>query len=90
MKPLLVINQDRWVPGQAPPEGYDIIWTYGEDVPAVQMVHTKADRRFGAACAALTGILADKGGTRYHSEGGVIRASICAADMLLAELDKPT
>ena len=90
MKPLLVINQDHWLPGQALPDGYDIIWTEGEDAPAVQMVPTKTDRRFAAACAALTGILADKGGTRYHSESGVIRASIGAADMLLAGLDKPT
>ena len=91
-RPILVINQDRFVPGTILPEGYDIIWMEGEDVPAIQTVPAKADRRFAAACAAIGGAMRQAVSVAHLGSDtwcNAARIAVETADALLAELDKP-
>lgn len=95
MTPILIINEN-----QIPPQdlkflherGYEILWTEGDDVPAVQLVPSKADRRFTVACAALQGMFANSALMGVHAGNAKERAetALKAADALLTELDKPT
>ena len=93
MKSILVINESR-----CPPQdldtlralGYTILWTEGADVPSVQLVPSKEDHRFTAACAALSGVLAGRR-TPIYEDGDVYliaMGSVRVADALLLELDQ--
>ena len=98
MKPLLVVNIDKCVPDterHLHSLGYDYILTEGQDVPAVQSVPTKEDRRFTAAVACLQGLASRMTEDRFNDlyegiQGGRKEAKVAIqlADALIAELPK--
>jgi len=96
MTTLLVINEDKCAPGldfkRLRDLGYEIMWTTGNDVPSVQVVSSKEDRRFTAACAAMQGMLSNSHLTNMEGTGlaAIVAMARRSADALLAELDKPT
>ena len=98
MKPLLVVNQDKCELGteeRLDGLGYDYIVTEGQDVPAVQSVPTKEDRRFTAAVACLQGLASRMPDSRFEQLMWAIqdceaeaKVAVQLADALLAELSK--
>lgn len=96
MNPLLVINDDKCIPGTADHLqrlGYNYIVTEGEDTPAVQSVPTKEDRRFTAAVAALQGMAyligtSTDAETRKIATASAAQDAVQYADALLTELAK--
>ena len=92
-RPLLVINADKCEPDSARhllDLGYDYIFVEGPDVPAVQSVPTKEDRRFTAAVAAMQGMLASEPPDGEYKPHTLCQRARIYADALLEELNKET
>src|SRR3990167_10913094 len=93
---ILVLNQDKLAPGLAlsfkrlVTLGFELIFVEGPDVPAVQIVPDREDRRFIAATAVLQGLLASAPVVDRTKINKTRWAAIACefSDALLAELDK--
>ena len=91
MAPILIINENK-----CPPQdfkslhdlGYTILWTEGDDVPSVQLVPSKEDNRFTAACAAMKALIPGYADCDPKHAAGTAMAAVQFADALLLELDQ--
>lgn len=92
--PVLVINQDKTVPGQGDAiaqldlGGYHILFTEDMDSPPVQLLGSVGDQRFTAAVAVLQGCIAASSGAADKDIPALVKVAIKVADALLVELAK--
>lgn len=91
--PILVVNKDKTPPGtedRLRSLGITFIVAEEKNTPAVALLEErKDDRRFKAACAAMSGWLAGRSGPLTMRDRVVLaRSSVDVADDLISMLDK--